>query len=216
MMLMDWRAMKYYQPRGFLLPIFSLFVGFFSSSLLVMPTCVLLFLFFSLNPFAMEEKGELNNLYLTLPVNRNDIVLGRFMLISVMGILGVIMSIPITIIVNKFSLSQYYLPISWYVSILAVSYLLFSILTLTTYPILFKLGYNKGKFWGLILPSVFMGILYGAFISHMAGNERLLFNTLEYAYNNMFLVSGGISLFATILMIISIMLSKRIYSKREF
>lgn len=218
MAAMDWRAMKYFHIRGILLPIGAVIVGLFSSPLLVMPTCVLLFVFFSLNPFAVEEKGALNNLYLTLPVSRNAIVSGRFILGGIMGLGGVVLSIPIMILINRFGWSQYYLPFSWYVFVLAASYLLFSLFILVTYPILFKLGYQKGKFFGFVLPAIFMGLLYGVFsvVSHWPGNEMLLFNILKYASENMLIVSGGIAVFATIIMVVSLVLSKNIYSKRDF
>ena len=109
MMVMDWRAMKYYHIRGLLLPITAVAIGLFSSPLLVMPTCVLLFVFFSLNPFAVEEKGALNNFYLTLPVKRSDIVSGRFMLAGIMGLCGVVMSIPLIMLINRIGWSRYYL-----------------------------------------------------------------------------------------------------------
>ena len=67
MAMIDWNAMKCFHLRLFLLPIISLAAGFISA-LLVVPTNVFLFLFFSVNTFAVEEKGDLNNLYLTCPV----------------------------------------------------------------------------------------------------------------------------------------------------
>lgn len=73
MIALDWRAMKYYQIRLLLLPVFIFIFGVYSP-LTVIPMSVILSLSFSLNPFAVAEKGELNNLYLTLPVRRKSIV----------------------------------------------------------------------------------------------------------------------------------------------
>lgn len=218
MALLDWRAMKYFHIRGILLPICVVIIGLFSSPVLVMPTCTLLFVFFSLNPFAVEEKGALNNLYLTLPVKRSTIVSGRFILGGIMGACGVILSIPLTAVVNHFGWSHYDLPLSWYVFVFCISYLLFAVFIFATYPTLFKLGYQKGKFWGFAIPAVFMGLLYGVFsvIANWPGNEMLLFNLLKYASENMLLISGGIAVAATAILAASIMLSKHIYSKREF
>lgn len=218
MMMMDWRAMKYYQIRGLLLPLFVCFIGFFSSPLLVIPTSVIMFLFFSLNPFAMEEKGELNNLYLTLPIRRADVVYGRFLLSGVMGTSGVVMGIPLMILVNRFGWSYYSLPVSGYFFVVAFSYLFYSIGLLATYPIFFKLGYNKGKFWGLVIPAILMGVLYGLFaaLNYLPGNEMKMLELLEYASQNLLLTSGITILAATLLMVIAIKLSKSIYAKRDF
>lgn len=63
-----------------------------------------------------------------------------------------------------------------------------------------------------------MGVLYGAFsiISQLPGNEMLLLNILEYANENMLLVSGGIGVAATLLLVISYVASRHIYAKRDF
>ena len=59
MAMFDWNAMKCFHLRLFLIPIISLAAGFISA-LLVVPTNVFMFLFFSVNTFAVEEKGDLN------------------------------------------------------------------------------------------------------------------------------------------------------------
>lgn len=218
MAMVDWRAMKYYQIRGLLLPAMVVLVGITASPLLVMPTSVLLAMFFAMNPFAVEEKGALNNLYLTLPVDRRAIVRGRYLLACIMGLCGLALSVPIMILANTIGPSHYHMPIGWYVFILALSYFLFAFFLLATFPVLFKLGYNKGKFWGLVLPAGFMGLLYGGFtmLTRWPGNEGLLFDALEFAYNNMLTVSGGLALVATLVLMGTVALSQRIYAKREF
>ena len=44
---------------------------------------------------------------------------------------------------------------------------------LFTFPVLFKLGYTKGKFWGVILPVILFGVIFSAysFIVSLSGNE---------------------------------------------
>ncbi len=79
MIALDWSAMKFYQIRGLLLPVFVLIYGLYSP-ITVIPLSAIMLLSFSVNPFAVEEKGELNILYLTLPVGRKSIVAGRYML----------------------------------------------------------------------------------------------------------------------------------------
>ena len=89
MAMIDWNAMKCFHLRLFLLPIISLAAGFISA-LLVVPTNVFMFLFFSVNTFAVEEKGDLNKLYLTLPVKRSAVVAGRYVLSICMGLAGLV------------------------------------------------------------------------------------------------------------------------------
>lgn len=218
MIALDWRAMKYYQIRFPILPIFAFVFGCFYSPLLVIPICVIMCLSFSINPFAVEEKGELNNLYLTLPVKRSTIVAGRFVLSFIMLVCGLIMGIPIMSLANHFSLSKWYLSFNWYAVIFALSYLLYAIFNLFMFPILFKLGYHKGKFWGFYLPTIFFGLLVGVYfaIESSPGNVTLSLDFLVYASEHMLLLSGGMAVLATILLLISYVTSISLYSKRDF
>ena len=217
MALFDWKAIKYFHMRVLLLPVISLAAGFISA-LLVVPTNVFMFLFFSVNTFAVEEKGDLNMLYMTLPIRRSSVVGGRYALSICMGLVGLITGIPLAIFADRFSLSHYYGPLEWFLPIVAISYLLFAVFNLCMFPILFKLGYSKGKFWGMLVPLALFAALYSAWviISSLPGNEYLLFNALEYAGKNMFLVNGSIILIATLILLFSFLLSKKLYSDREF
>ena len=217
MALFDWKAIKYFHMRVLLLPVISLAAGFISA-LLVVPTNVFMFLFFSVNTFAVEEKGDLNMLYMTLPIRRSSVVGGRYALSICMGLVGLIIGIPLAIFADRFSLSHYYGPLEWFLPIVAISYLLFAVFNLCMFTILFKLGYSKGKFWGMLVPLALFAALYSAWviISSLPGNEYLLFNALEYAGKNMFLVNGSIILIATLILLFSFLLSKKLYSDREF
>ena len=217
MALVDWNAMKCFHLRIFLLPVISLAAGFITA-LLVVPTNVFMFLFFSVNTFAVEEKGDLNKLYLTLPVKRSAVVGGRYFLSICLGLAGLVTGIPLAILADRFSLSHYYGPIGWFLPIITISYLLFSIFNLCMFPILFKLGYSKGKFWGMLVPIALFAVLYGVWVivSSLPENEYLLFNILEYASQNMLLVNGSMVVVATLILLLSFLLSKRLYANREF
>lgn len=217
MALFDWNAMKCFRLRIFLLPVISLAAGFITA-LLVVPTNVFMFLFFSVNTFAVEEKGDLNKLYLTLPITRSSVVAGRYALSLGMGLIGLVTGIPLAVLADHFSLSHYYGPIGWFLPVITISCLLFSVFNLCMFPILFKLGYSKGKFWGMLIPIALFAALYGVWviISSLPENKYLLFNILEYASQNMLLVNGGMLVAATLILILSFLLSKGLYANREF
>ncbi len=217
MAILDWNAMKCFHLRLFLIPISSLAAGFFSA-LLVVPTNVFLFLFFSVNTFAVEEKGDLNKLYLTLPVRRSAVVAGRYVLSIWMGLAGLVTGIPLAVLADRFTLSHYYGPIRWFLPVVTISCLLFSIFNLCMFPILFGMGYSKGKFWGMFVPVVLFAALYAVWVivSSLPGNEYFLFNALEYASRNVLLVNGGMIAVAALILWCSFLISKKLYSDREF
>lgn len=217
MISLDWRSMKTYQIRGLLLPLFLLASGIYMP-LIVFPMSVFVFLSFSVNPFAVEEKGELNYLYLTLPVSRRMIVTGRYLLSLIMMALGFICAAILMPIANIFSTSKWYVGVKGYFLLISACYLLYAVLNLCMFPILFKIGYQKGKFLGFYFPVVFSTILVFIFnmISTLPGNETLMFDIIMWATENIVLV-GIISIIAaTLLMFISYSLSLLLYSKREF
>jgi hypothetical protein len=217
MIALDWRAMKFYQIRFLLLPVFLFIFGFYSP-LAVIPMSVILFLSFSVNPFAVEEKGALNNLYLTLPVRRKSIVAGRYMLSIIMLLCGIAIGILIMPLANKFSISKWFIGIEGFMMVISLSYLLYAIHNLFMFPILFRLGYHKGKFWGFYLPMVSFALLFGVYstITNLPENKTLTLDFIVYASENLLMVSGSIVVLATILLILSYMISLKLYSKRDF
>ena len=217
MMLFDWNAMKCFHLRIFLIPVISLASGFVTA-LFVVPTNVFMFLFFSVNAFAAEETGDLNKLYLTLPVKRSCVVAGRYLLSICMGLSGLVTGIPLAVLADRFSHSHYYGPLSWFLPVAAISYLLFSIFNFCMFPLLFRLGYSKGKFWGMFVPLFLFSVLYGVWVmvSTLPRNEHLLFDRLAYASDHMLLVNGGMAAAATLILFLSFLLSNRLYANREF
>ncbi len=155
---------------------------------------------------------------MTLPIQRSSVVKGRYVLSICMGLAGLATGIPLAVLADRFSISHYYGPVRWFLPVVTISCLLFSVFHLCMFPILFKLGYSKGKFWGMFVPlALFAGLYSGwVMISSLPGNEYLLFNALEYAGKNMFLVNGSIILIATLILLFSFLLSKKLYSDREF
>ena len=217
MLKLDWLAMKVYRKRILLIPLLSLVFGW-QHSLLVVPACVFMMLNYSTNPFAVEDKGSLNNLYLTLPIKRSAIVTGRYALSLMMLLLGLAFGFAFTPIVNLYSMSKFYIGVKGYAVIAAVSYLIYAMANVFMLPILFKLGYAKGKMWGYFLPSLVYGLIIGAyfFVSYLPGNELLTINLIVYASENMILVCGTIAVLATALLALSYRLSQKVYAKREF
>ena len=221
MIAMDWRAMKVYQIRLLLLPVFSLVFGSMYP-VVTIPFSVFMCLSFSINPFAVEEKGELNRLYLTLPVERNAIVTGRYALSLIMLLCGVVMGIavvPLNGLLSRLIMhSAWRIGLNGYVAIISMSFLLYSILNLSMFPILFHLGYAKGKIWGFYLPAVFFAILAGIYaaVSVLPGNETKTIEIIKYASEHMPLVSGGMMVLAAAVWFLSYGLSIRIYAKRDF
>ena len=215
---LDWHAVAMANKLSILIcPVLIFFVGYITSQILVIPFSMWVVLSYSTNPFYSEEKGELNNLFLTLPVKRRKIVAGRYVSSLILLLLGVIMGLAIMPVVRHFSNSQWWLSVESNIAIVAVSILLFAVFNLFMFPLLFKLGYQKGKVWGLYLPAVVFVVLYfGYNIIMVVSDRNITFEFLVFAGENMLLVSGGVMLLSVFILLLSFRLSLRVYLRRDF
>ena len=217
MLRLNWSAMKCYRVRFLIIPVCLFVIGWFSSIFLVPMGAFLLFSF-SLNPFAVEEKGDLNRLYLTLPVDRQAIVSGRFLLSFLLFGAGVLLGLAMMPLTNLVSFSKWYPDFKWSLALIAFSFLFYGIMSLAMYPLLFKMGYQKGKIWGYYVPAVLICLIYIAVMEYdiLVGNGTFILNLLVYASEHILAVSGGMFAMGGILSALSYFLSLRLYGRREF
>ncbi|MCL2198392.1 MAG: ABC-2 transporter permease [Defluviitaleaceae bacterium] len=228
MIAFDWLTMKKGLAVDFIIiPILILVSGAFHP-LYMIPLSV--FFSFGFTPFGAEEKGDLHYLHLSMPVKRSDVVVGRFalsfiiflcslilgrLLISVMGFISA--NIGLSFLIHP-SIS-----FSEYLTILTISYLLYALLSLLVFPVMFKLGYSKGKhisIYGGYIPLMFIFVVLAAWdwSTTVWGRraESPIIRLIEYASEN--LVASGIALFivSTSILLLSYLLSLRAYRNRDF
>lgn len=226
MILLDWRAMKYYWPRAFLVPVFVVVMGIMSPAC-VLPLGVLLCLAYSVNPFAMEEKGQLDNLYLTLPVSRKTIVTARYAFSLTMQFFAFLFGVPVMYLIarmrnntqNHFGNVYFGMDGKMILLIAALSFLCYALINLCMFPVLFKIGYSKGKAIGYYIPMLFfIGLAYAAVI--MLSVSDTLINTgllwLNWAVGHTGALALCILLTGMLFLGISYLLSLHFYRKREF
>ena len=102
----------------------------------------------SMNIFAVQEKNEMEQLYISLPFSLENIICGRYIFIFANYIFAVIFSIVIEVLVSFFQNKNVN-----YADILfgtCISLSMFTIITSIQIPIYFKVGYTKAKVWGMI------------------------------------------------------------------
>lgn len=215
-MKLDWFTIKYYRIRILLVPIALLALGGFSSIYLV-PMGVILLFSFSVNFFAVEEKGDLNRLYLTLPLNRSRIVIGRYLMSLLFFLSGTLLGFALMPLTNLFSLSKWYADWKWALALGSFGFLLYALMNLSMYPLLFRLGYHKGKIWGYYIPTILIALAYLAIIEwDIVEGGTLIRDLLVYASEHILFVSGGLLLLSAVLCLVSLQLSLKSYARREF
>lgn len=225
MIKLDWLAMKVYHKRMVIIPIVIIAYGFISEAL-ILPFMSYMMLSFSINPFAVEEKGELDNLYLTLPVTRKNIVNARMGLSLIMQLVSLVIGIIATIAYSAFLYGRtiiytrtFNADFSTMLLIVCVSLLLYAVLNLSMFPILFKIGYAKGKTLGFYVPiavfTIVMLIIYMLWQINSAFRDFVVMTT-EWAFANTLWVAIMLLAIAILFFIISYLFSHKVYAKREF
>jgi hypothetical protein len=225
MIKLDWLGMKYYQIRIVIVPIVVCFIGLLNEALII-PVMAFVMLSFSVNPFAIEEKGKLDNLYLTLPVARKTIVKARLGLSLIMQFTGLAFGTVITVILSKLLYGRTILfernfraDFDVMFLIICGSLLLYTIMNLSMFPILFKIGYAKGKALGYYIPvGVSMVIIYGFILLGIYNDSFNIWlqSFLEWSFANTLWTAVIILVTSVVIFLISYALSQRVYSRREF
>ena len=225
MIALDWLSMKYNWAGVIVIPILCIFMGMFSPTFII-PLSVFWFLGFSTTPFSAEEKGELNYLYLTMPIRRVDVVRGRFALSILLMIVGLVIGISLLSMVSFAALnfdipflSSVTLSTEQYMALIAVSYFIYAFFNLFMFPFLFKLGYEKGKYLGTYLP---IAVLFLALLTHdiimwqFEVHTSIINILINYVAENLLLAVGGIVIISTKLLFLSYVVSVRAYNRRDF
>jgi hypothetical protein len=225
MIRFDWIGMKYYQKRAFLIPVFAIGVSLLFP-IAAIPYMVFGMLSFSVNPFAVEEKGKLDQLYLTLPVDRRTIVRARFGLSFLMVAFGLLIGVLLTFLLTTLE-SIMPLPILHTIDLtfrnlfllLCASLLMYAILNLSMFPFLFKIGYVKGKVVGFYLPIIaFLIIFYVVFMLAILNPpfSHFMMQGLQWVMQHILLTSLLMLGAAAAILLLSYHLSLYLYRKREF
>jgi hypothetical protein len=184
----------------------------------------LIMLSYSVNPFAVEEKGKLDNLYLTLPVTRQTIVTARYGLSLFLELTGLICG-ALWCKLSYLVVSHTSLPLLSFKPTFTNIYMLFcssllmyAIMNLSIFPILFRIGYAKGKTLGFYLPiGIFTVLCYALFIMFyfLLPFRKGLIAAFTWVMEYNLLTSGIMLMAAFLILLLSYRLSQRLYATRE-
>ncbi|GHU88048.1 hypothetical protein FACS1894202_03470 [Clostridia bacterium] len=218
----DWLAMKRYWLHILIVPVMLTAFGF-TMSIALIPLAVFAFAGYATNPFAVEEKGKLDHLYLTLPVSRRSIVNGRYALSLIMLAAAYAVGIPAMLLFSggniRFGEIYFGVSFSMVALICSFAFAFYGLLNISMLPILFRIGYAKGKAIGFYIPVIVVGLLFGALTGYITSSDAAIQKTLEvvqYALEHIALTCAGFVAAGLILLVVSYVLSVRVYEKRSF
>lgn len=165
-------------------------------------------------PFAVGEQNGIDPLYITLGLDRDTVVTGRYLWALAMNGAGLILAVVIS-----FGLSLVLdIPIVWSETalIMLTIFLLFSLIQGMQLPIYFKLGYTRAKSFAY-LPFIMVSIIVIVVINlgKRIPVDKINRVLLNLERNPGLTIIVGLLIWAGA-MALSYILSKRWYAKREF
>jgi len=226
MMRLDWLGMRAYRSRIVIAVATALGWGILLNTRMIIPFLVWGMFEAALYCFDAEEKGKLNQLYLTLPISRGTLISARYALSIILQLIGVVFGVIFTSIASRIMygrtimLMHTFIPDAVSMALIICASLLFcAFLGLIIYPILHRFGYANAKMLGYALPMYGSIILFAVFInlaSHVEAVGAFVNSAFEWFHGNSILVSAIILGVTALFLVVSYALSLRMYAKRDF
>lgn len=160
--------------------------------------------------FSISEKNDMNRLYGLLPVERKDIVIGRYLSVIISGLIAMIVGYFMNIcamFATKTAFTNEDLTVA-----MGIGMLLFIFNISIQLPGYFKFGAVKGKFISFI-PFIFMAL--AAVIAQGLSKEQLSKLSLNPIFSDVNFMLGTSLIIDIILILISFAISVKIYQNIE-
>ena len=173
----------------------------------------MLFAFLILSAYSYDEVAKWDSYALTLPVSRENIVQGKYIIMLLMGFAGALISTVFTIVLNAVQRPDTLLVGSSAVGIGAVIVLLFYSITI---PIITKLGVEKAR---MIFLSVYIvPFIIFFFLGNAIKNGKVVIPSALVRFGEIFLTNVYLIVPIVIILALSIsyQVSVSIYNKKEF
>jgi hypothetical protein len=169
-------------------------------------------------PFALCEKSNMDALYATLSLSRKTIVTGRYIFVAALNagmiLFASVVSSAGIFISRTFDIGER----TGGTFLISLSLaLMFGVVQSMQLPLLFKFGYSKAKFFGLIPFCAIMGA-YSAItaISKEGGFFETAAAIAAFLTKNNVVAAATVVLVLCLILYISYNLALRFYKKREF
>lgn len=173
---------------------------------------ILFALIFSSYPFLSGDEAGIDSLYRIFGISKNSVVYGRYVFAFLLSIASVISGLTLFVITSF--LFKYNLVIDSFENNIFVSLIIIIFVIAVQYPLYFKYGYTKAKTLAII-----PFILFGIFASLLSLFKKEIMDIMvRFGENNNVMSIAILCTFIIVcsVLLISIIVSKKIYNKRDF
>lgn len=163
-------------------------------------------------PFAICEKNGTDGLYAALAINRDTVVIGRYLFALSIDLLSAIISLVIAFVISAVMRTEFNAVES--LSIVAAMLLVFSLVQAFQLPVFFRVGYMAGKLV-TYLPFVFFPLVVLVIVNYNSDSMFFMQSLFNWIDSNSVLAALVIFAVWLLLMTLSIKTSQSMYKKRD-
>ncbi|MDR1565530.1 MAG: ABC-2 transporter permease [Oscillospiraceae bacterium] len=214
----DWLATKSQHWRLLIMAAIVVVFALMEMSMIIIPISAYMAIAFSMNAFAVEEKGKLDHLYLSLPLSRKSIVRGRFTFMILLLVIALAICGAIVVATSPhLQFGEIYTDVEpkSIALMCSLGFAFSGFINLSMYPVMFRMGYEKGKIFGFYIPVFVIALIFGLTAAFAATRIEILLGWLLYWLANPLKVCGIMLAVGTVLFYLSYRLSLWLYSKRD-
>ena len=164
-------------------------------------------------PFEFTCKSNLNVLYATLPTNRKTLLVARFGFMLVTLVLMLVISVATSLVIDLIFGNE----ISWRMMafFVCVAFGMFLVMTGFQTPFFYKFGYAKGRIF-MWIPTVLIIVALNLPLLFSLLPGEIEFNIFEWAFGNVNLAKAVAVASGLVVFVISYLVSRRIYLRKDF
>lgn len=165
--------------------------------------------------FAYDDKTKSDIMLNSLPIKRENVVMAKYISLFAYIAIGTIAFIAITSVISLLNMPIKTYPVT--IELIVSAIFAVSLLSSICFPLMFKLGYIKAKTFNMILfVSIFCGIPFLVNFAPKPNSEfTKAFTTFLKNQSDVAIASGLLAL-SFVILLISYMISVKLYKRREF
>lgn len=171
---------------------------------------ILFTLIFSGYPFLVGDEAGIDSLYRVFGIKRENVVYGRYIFTFLLSAFCVIVGVGLYIITSL--IFKYNAEINGFKNYIFVSFFIILFVVAIQYPLYFKYGYTKAKTLAII-PFILFAILVSLLSYFKEGIMGIIMKIDNY---NTIYITIVAFILVMLVSFVSIIISKKIYRKRDF
>jgi len=163
--------------------------------------------------FENTDKSNLNVLFATLPTNRKALLFTRYLYTMIVLAISLVVAIVVAVILDLAFANE--MSFQVYLMFVCLAFGLFSINVAFPYPFFYKKGYVKAKIF-LWIPLIFFMIVLNFSAILSVFNVEIGFDIFVTMFSNMTLTKIIAVSVGVVALVISYIVSRRIYLRKDF